>query len=108
MKAVLASGFLAIGAALAATGLPTAAMAASGEIERACRQSNRTAATPQLCRCIQQVANDSLSRSERRKVARFFSDPHQAQQVRQSDRRSDAQLWQRYKAFGQRAQQSCG
>ncbi len=80
----------------------------AGVIERACRQSNRTAASPQLCRCIQGVANRSLNALERRRVARWFADPHQAQEVRQSDRRGDAELWERYKAFGERAAKICG
>jgi len=95
-------------AGVLATAMPAPVFAATGVIERACRQSNRTAATPQMCGCIQRVANDSLNRSERRKVAKFFSNPHQAQEVRQSDRRTDETLWKRYKAFGQQAQKSCG
>lgn len=79
-----------------------------GEIDRACRMANRDAATPQLCSCIQKVADASLSRSERRKVAKWFADPHQAQVVRQSDKRRDEELWKRYKAFGEKAEQVCG
>lgn len=82
--------------------------AAAGAIEQACRQSNRSAASPQLCSCIQNVAETSLNAAERRTVARWFSDPHQAQLIRQSDRRSDAELWERYKAFGDRAAKICG
>jgi hypothetical protein len=80
----------------------------AGVIERACRQADRTAATPSLCRCIQRVANKSLKASERRKVAKWFEDPHQAQVVRQSDKRSDERLWKRYRAFGEKAERSCG
>ena len=80
----------------------------AGTIERACRQSDRTAASPRLCRCIQQVADQSLTRSEQRTVAKFFADPHRAHVVRQSDRRSDERLWLRYKAFGENAARSCG
>lgn len=79
---------------------------AAGVIERACMQSNRKA-SPSLCRCIQKVANSHLNGLERRKVARWFGDPHQAQEVRQSDRRKDAELWKRYKAFGARAAKVC-
>lgn len=93
-------------AALLAGLMPAGAQA--GSIERACRQSDRTAASPRLCRCIQQVADRSLSRGEQRTVAKWFSDPHRAQVVRQSDRRSDERLWLRYKAFGEHAAQSCG
>jgi len=86
----------------------TPVFASSGIIDRACRTSGRSAASPQLCRCIQQVANSSLSRSERKRAAKFFKDPHMAQQVRQSDRYSDEKMWKRYKAFGQRAKETCG
>lgn len=100
-------GILAIATILfAAAALPP--MAEAGIIERACKQSNRPGATGQLCGCIQKVANRSLSMGERRRVAKWFRDPHQAQVVRQSDRRRDEILWERYKAFGERARQTCG
>ena len=83
------------------------AMAGIGVIDRACRKADRSAASPQLCSCIQKVANVSLNRSERRKVAKWFGDPHKAQVVRQSGRSSDEVLWERYKLFGQRAQSKC-
>jgi len=86
----------------------TPVMAALGVIDRACRNSNRATSTPQLCRCIQSVANSSLNLNERRKVAKWFGDPHQAQVVRQSDRPSDEVLWKRYKAFGEKARKTCG
>ncbi len=79
----------------------------AGVIARACMQSNRKA-SPELCNCIQKVANSSLNALERRKVARWFGDPHQAQEARQSDAASDERLWKRYKSFGERAAQSCG
>ena len=82
-------------------------MAGIGVIDRACRKADRNASSPQLCSCIQKVANVSLNRSERRKVAKWFDDPHRAQVVRQSDRSSDEVLWERYKLFGERAQVSC-
>ncbi len=96
--------------AIACAGMVAAtipAASAAGVIDRACRSSGRTAATPQMCRCIQAVANDSLSRSDRKKAAKFFQDPHLAQVVRQSDRRSDETFWRRYKAFGERARLTC-
>ena len=100
------SRMLLLGAAVAMA-VPAPAGAA-GVIERACRQSDREAATPELCRCIQKVANRSLSFRERRTVARWFKDPHKAQKVRQSDRRRDEILWERYKAFGEEARRRCG
>lgn len=97
---LLAAGTLALA-------VPEPAEAAPGTIERACRQSDRPAATRARCGCIQRVANDTLSRTERRKVAKWFDDPHQAQVVRMSDRRSDEVLWERYKRFGELAQAIC-
>ena len=89
------------------TGLAPVTADAAGVIERACRQSGRNGATLGMCQCIQAVANINLNRSEQRKAAKFFKDPHMAQEVRQSDRRSDEELWLRYKAFGRQAAATC-
>lgn len=94
-------------ASLLAVSVPMTASAANGVIKRACMASDRPAANNQLCGCVQRVANQALSRSERKRVARWFSDPHQAQVVRMSDSRSDEELWLRYKEFGQLAQAVC-
>jgi hypothetical protein len=99
---------MALGVAVLVTTSPVPAAAGLGVIDRACRASDRASSSPQLCRCIQKVANSSLSRGERRKVAKWFNSPQKAQEVRQSDRRSDEALWKRYKAFGARAESSCG
>jgi hypothetical protein len=80
----------------------------AGAISRACLNAGRKASSPALCRCIQRVANDSLSRGERKTVAKWFKDPHQAQVVRQSSRSSDERLWKKYRAFGSRASKVCG
>ncbi len=85
----------------------TPVLAGIGVIDRACRKADRTASSPQLCSCIQKVANANLNLIERRKVAKWFDDPHQAQVVRQSDKRSDEDLWLRYKAFGELARSRC-
>ncbi len=98
----------ALSIAVLASASPAPVMAGLGVIDRACRKSDRSAVSPQLCRCIQKVANSSLSHGERRKVAKWFSDPHQAQVMRQSDRPSDEVLWKRYKAFGELAKKRCG
>jgi hypothetical protein len=87
---------------LAATG------ASAGPIENACRGSGRAGATPQLCACIQQAANLTLTRAEQRRAAKFFRDPHRAQEVRQSRRPGDSAFWQRYRAFGETAEIYCG
>ncbi len=86
---------------------PIPAIAGLGVIDRACRQSDRSASSPQLCSCIQKVANSSLNMRERRKVAKWFKSPDKAEKVRMSDRSSDEALWQKYKAFGVQANKSC-
>ena len=95
------------GAALCATilTLGAAPQAQAGAVERACRKAQP--GKGQVCSCIGDVAKASLSRSDQRKVAKFFSDPDLAQEMRQSSKRSDEALWLRYKAFGAQAQQRC-
>lgn len=87
--------------------VPSSAFAGLGVIDRACRKSDRSASSPQLCSCIQKVANSSLNMVERRKVAKWFKNPKKAEKVRMSDRASDEALWQKYKAFGAQATKSC-
>ncbi|TNC63559.1 arginine transporter [Rubellimicrobium roseum] len=80
----------------------------SGDIGRACMAGGRNAASPQLCSCVQGVANQSLSASDQRRAALFFEDPDRAQETRASDRAGDEAFWLRYKAFSQRAEAICG
>lgn len=87
---------------------PAPVLAATGTIERACRAAGRSRATPQLCGCIQSVANATLSRTERKRAVELFKKPHKAQEIRQSNRRSDEVFWKNYRAFGTRAKQTCG
>jgi len=87
--------------------LASAGATQAGIISRACIIANRSAASKELCQCIDRVAQSSLNKSERKKASKFFSDPHRAQVVRQSDRRSDEIFWKRYKAFGERADKTC-
>jgi phytoene dehydrogenase-like protein len=95
---------LILAAALAAFSAP---MALAGPIERACNISGRTS-DARLCSCIQQAADLTLSTRDQTRAAKFFQDPHQAQEVRQSDRRDDAAFWLRYRAFGDTAEAFCG
>ena len=97
---------IAFGAALLASAIPTAS-AARGDIQRACMASGSQAATRQRCNCIQGVANDTLSRGDQRTVAKWFTDPHQAQEVKMSKTAEDDTLWERYEVFGQLAQAAC-
>ena len=80
----------------------------SGDVAKACISGGRDAANRALCSCVQQVANQSLSGADQRRAAGFFDDPEAAQQVRLSDRSSDAAFWTRYRAFADRAAESCG
>lgn len=100
MKHLLTAGFLAL-----VTLAPAAAYA--GPLETACNRSERPGANRQLCRCIDAVADRTLTRSEQRRAARFFSDPDEAQEVRMSPTRGDNEFWARYRAFGTQAEQSC-
>lgn len=84
----------------------SASFAYAGLIETACMKSGRTGGLA-LCNCIQQVADITLSRSDQRQAAKFFSDPHQAQEIRQSDHSSHEAFWQRYKNFGATAEAYC-
>jgi len=77
-------------------------------IERACLSSSRGAARASLCHCIGQVAKQRLTRSEQRTVATWFSDPHRAQEARQSVKNNDEKFWRKYQAFGTDAERICG
>ncbi len=101
MQKVLA--ILALGALAACGG-----GALSGDIGRACMSAGREAASPALCTCIQQVANQSLSSSDQGRAAAFFDNPDKAQQTRQSDAPRDEDFWDRYRAFADRAEAVCG
>ncbi|MGX9357142.1 hypothetical protein ACS3SW_18815 [Roseobacteraceae bacterium S113] len=92
-------------AGLLTPAIPTFAHA--GPISRACMAADRKAATPRLCRCIQTAANRTLTRSDQRLASKFFKDPHHAQEIRQSDRRSHEAFWDRYTEFGARAEAMC-
>lgn len=80
----------------------------SGEIGQACIAADRSAASPALCSCIQTVANQSLSGADQRRAATFFADPDLAQSTRQADGSRNEAFWDRYTAFADRAQTSCG
>jgi hypothetical protein len=79
----------------------------TGPIQRACMRADRRAANRALCGCVQSAANSVLSNKEQSRAAKFFKDPHHAQEVRQSDRTRDEAFWQRYKQFVSVAERSC-
>ncbi|WP_415919733.1 hypothetical protein [Tateyamaria sp. SN6-1] len=86
---------------------PSATLFATGPIYSACRAAGRDAASRSRCGCVQAVANRELDSSDQRRGAGFFSDPHQAQVVRQSDRSIDERFWLRWKAYSDTAARIC-
>jgi len=82
-------------------------MTEAAQIKRACLASDRAAATRQRCGCIQGVADQVLTRRDQKTVARWFTDPHEAQEFKMSKSARDDALWERYQAFGQVALASC-
>jgi hypothetical protein len=102
--ALVAGGLvLALGVSVAAT----TTGAAAGPIERACMGSDRKAANPALCGCIQRVADMTLKDGDQRRAAKFFRDPDAAQEVRMSERSADDAFWDRYRNFGEAASAYC-
>ena len=91
----------------AAAVILTTPLAMAGPIDSACVRSERGARQPALCSCVQQVANQTLSRTDQRRAAKFFSDADEAQQVRMSKSNADNAFWARYKAFAGAAEAYC-
>lgn len=85
----------------------TTPLAVAGPIDNACISSGRSQGNAPLCGCIQQVADQTLSRSDQRRAAGFFRDPHQAQEARTSNSVSDSAFWSRYKNFASTAEAYC-
>ena len=84
----------------------TTPLAVAGPIDSACVRSDRSASR-QLCGCIQQVADMTLSRADQRRAARFFRDADEAQSVRMSTSDNDNAFWARYKKFAATAEAYC-
>jgi hypothetical protein len=80
---------------------------ATGDISRACLSADRSAATPALCSCVQQVANNQLSSRDRSRVADFFINPEVANDTKISDTNTDDAFWARYRAFVTSADNQC-
>lgn len=95
-------------ASLAALPLFAATDAAmAGPISTACLASERPQANAGLCGCIQAAADRTLSRADQRQAAKFFRDPHQAQEIRQSAKKRHEEFWLRYRDFSSLAEASC-
>ncbi|OAN72569.1 hypothetical protein A8B83_09345 [Rhodobacteraceae bacterium EhC02] len=104
-KMLMAAALAGMLAPVAVVITPGAAMA--GPIDRACMSSDRKARSARLCSCIQQVADQTLSRSDQRIAAKFFRDPQKAQDIRQSDSQNHETFWRKYRAFGETAAAMC-
>ncbi len=78
-----------------------------GPISSACMASDRKARSSGLCNCIQAAANMKLTRAEQRRAVSFYKDPHQAQVVRQSDKRADELFWKTYTSYVDHARAMC-
>jgi hypothetical protein len=76
-------------------------------IKSACLNSDRAGGNYALCGCIQDAANRTLTTRDQRLAATFFSNPHRAQEIRQSSSRSNASFWERYRNFGNAAETFC-
>ena len=79
---------------------------AGSTIERACLNSDRNPGRS-LCGCIQKIADVKLSSADQRLAAKFFRDPHLAQETRQSNNAAKERFWKRYRDFGETAEQNC-
>ncbi len=84
-----------------------AGAAQASAIKSACLGSDRSGGNYALCGCIQDAANRTLTSRDQRLAATFFGEPHRAQEIRQSDRRSDERFWERYRNFGTTAETFC-
>lgn len=80
---------------------------AYGPIAEACLDSDRDGRSRRMCGCIQAAADETLTRSQQRRSVAFYTDPHSAQEIRQSDRRTDRKFWKAYAAYGARAEKLC-
>jgi hypothetical protein len=81
---------------------------ASGTVGRACLAGGRDAASARLCSCVQGVADQTLSRADQGRAAGFFASPEAAEGARRSDSAGDDAFWDRYRAFADRAEATCG
>lgn len=79
----------------------------NGPIQVACQTGGRSEANPSLCRCVQFVANQSLSGADQRMAVSFFKDPHRAQEIRQSDNPRHEEFWKRYREFADASEGLC-
>ncbi|WP_299673862.1 hypothetical protein [uncultured Roseobacter sp.] len=80
---------------------------ASGPIGTACLVHRRPGATRERCGCIQAAANQTLTPAQQKRSVRFFSEPGQLQDVRQSDAPGNERFWTAWKRFAETAETFC-
>ncbi|THH35184.1 hypothetical protein E4Z66_15275 [Aliishimia ponticola] len=80
---------------------------AKGPLYDACQTSGRQSAGPELCGCVQWVADQKLTKAQQTRGAKYFKDNHKLQEVRQSNRASDEAFWSAWKDFGTEAGRQC-
>ncbi len=85
----------------------TAGAVQANAIKTACLKSHRAGGNDALCGCIQVAANRTMTARDQKLAATFFEDPHRAQEIRQSNRRTHEAFWERYKEFGNTAETYC-
>ena len=93
--------------ALCVAALASCGPRVTGEIGKACLASDRSAANPRLCNCVQAAANRHLNGRDQELAATFFANPDIAQEIRARDDRASEAFWQRYKDFSETAERSC-
>lgn len=77
-------------------------------IEQACLRSDRDGVSRAVCACVGDAAELTLTWSDMRTGARFFTDLDRAQDVQLSDTRRDDAFWDRWQSFGNTAEALCG
>ncbi len=82
--------------------------ALSGDIAQACLAANRAAASPRLCACVQQAADQTLRPGDQARVVTFFEDPEEAHAMRIDDRPFAEAFWDRYRNFVDTSRALCG
>jgi hypothetical protein len=70
-------------------------------------RGGRKASSRALCGCVQAAADLSLSGSDQRRGAKFFTDSQAIQEMQLSDSRSNEAYWKRWKAFSELAETMC-
>ncbi|WP_417249346.1 arginine transporter [Celeribacter sp.] len=85
----------------------TATAFSTGPVYEACMRAGRKDASTARCGCVQASADGVLSSSDQKRAAKFFKDPHHAQEIRQSDNPLHEAFWKRYRNFATTAEQVC-